>query len=305
MGLSKNSICVVRHGYYPEENRLLKEVNALIEEGYSVDVICLRKTGEKLSEQFKDVRVYRIPIVHSRSNILRYFTEYGSSFVLMGLFLMVLYVRRKYRIIQVHTMPDFLVFITLIPKLLGTKIILDLHEPMPELWLTKYGNNKLRWFLNIQIRIEQLAIRYADIVITVNEAIKKRFVERGALAEKLVIVRNVTDETFISASTQSRSKKDFTILMHGAIEERYGYQLLIMTIPFLKHNIEEFKIHIVGDGSYRNELEKLIHQNGYSDNVILTGWVPLMQVPQYIDSADVGVVPLMPTPFSALCQPNF
>ena len=32
-------------------------------------------------------------------------------------------------------MPDFLVFSALIPKLLGAKVVLDLHDPMPELMI--------------------------------------------------------------------------------------------------------------------------------------------------------------------------
>jgi hypothetical protein len=30
-------------------------------------------------------------------------------------------------------MPDVLVFSSLVPKLLGAKVVLDLHDPMPEL----------------------------------------------------------------------------------------------------------------------------------------------------------------------------
>ena len=40
------NICVVRHGYYPEDVRVFKEIRALYKEGYSVDVICLRGSGE-------------------------------------------------------------------------------------------------------------------------------------------------------------------------------------------------------------------------------------------------------------------
>ena len=52
-----------------------------------------------------------------------------------------LHFKKKFSVIQVNTMPDFLVFSTLIPKLFGAKIVLHIHEPTPELWKVKFGYN--------------------------------------------------------------------------------------------------------------------------------------------------------------------
>lgn len=301
---SNPAACLIRHGYYPEDTRVLKEAHALLEGGFSVDVICLKKPPQKFKSVDENINVYRIPMVHRRGTIYRYFIEYVLSFIMMFFVITCNFFRHKYKIIQVNTMPDFLVFSTLIPKLFGTKILLDLHEPSPELWIAKFGNNYIRWMQNFQASIEQWAISYADKAITVNEEIKKRFVERGAPADKIVIVRNVPDESFSSITVQPKLKNGFTILTHGAIEFRYGQQLLIEAIPLLKQNIDALKLFIVGDGENQYELEKFVNQNGLSDTVIFTGRVAREQIPQYIESADIGVVPLMPSPFSDLCQPN-
>ena len=137
-------LCVVRHGYFPDDIRVLKEVKALCEAGYSVDVICLKKQNEKYYEILENVHIYRIPLTHRRGSLLKYTFEYSLSFILMFILLTVKYFHRRYDCFQVNTLPDFLVFITVIPKLFGAKILIDLHEPVPELWITKYGENRFK-----------------------------------------------------------------------------------------------------------------------------------------------------------------
>jgi len=174
-------ICVVRHGYSPDDARDRKEILALLEKGHSVDVICLRKKkGQFAREECGDANIIRIPIVHKRGCMSRYFFEYGASFIIISIVLLYLHLRKRYDCIQVSTLPDFLVFTTIIPKILGAKVVLDLHEPTPELWITKYGSHRLRFLLKAQIWLEQLAIRYSDACITVTETLRKRFGGRGA-----------------------------------------------------------------------------------------------------------------------------
>ena len=67
---------------------------------------------------------------------MRYLFEYGMFFCQAAMKVSVLHCRRRYRFVQVNTMPDFLVFAATIPKLLGAKVVLDLHEPAPELFST-------------------------------------------------------------------------------------------------------------------------------------------------------------------------
>ena len=146
-------ICIVRHAYFPEDPRVLKEVRALCEAGFSVDIICLRKTGQKIKEIFDGGNIHRVIMTHRRGSPIRYAFEYGISFILMTAMLTLLFFCRRYACIQVNTMPDFLVFITFIPRLFGAKILLDMHEPIPEVWMTKFGESKFSLLLKLQICI--------------------------------------------------------------------------------------------------------------------------------------------------------
>ena len=303
MRKSSHRICIVRHSFFPKDIRVSKEARTLCEAGFSVDIICLRENGQKSSESLDGINVYRVMSTHRRGSPIRYMLEYGISFFLMTLRLTSLFFRRRYSCIQVNTMPDFLVFITLIPRLFGTKILLDMHEPVPELWQTKFDVSQSSLFVKLQIKIEQWAIKYAHHVITVNETIKQRFIERGAAKQKMGVVRNVPDEVLISHPTNQVSKNGFTLLIHGTLERHWGHEIIIKALPILGEKIKSLKLFIIGDGKYKIQLHNLIEQSGCSDMVTLTGWIPHSQIPGYIAGADVGLVTNLPSPFAELCQP--
>lgn len=294
----------MRHGYYPEDVRVYKEVRALHEAGYSVDVICLRKPGEQHREILDGVRVYRLFHGHRRGSSLRYIFEYGVSFFVMGILLTVLYFWRLYAVIQVNTMPDALAFITVIPRLFGAKVLLDMHEPTPELWITKYGEDRYRILLKLQIKIEQLAIKYVAKVITVNDTVRKRFIERGADGGKIEVIRNVPDDRFGKESSLLKTAKDFTLITHGTIEKRYGQETIIRALPLLREQIDNLQLYIVGAGEGAERLHTLSKELNCVDTITFTGHVSFSQVGEIISCADIGLVALLPTPFGELCQPN-
>jgi len=298
-----HKICIVRHGFFPQDIRVSKEARTLCEAGFSVDLICLRENGQEPSENLDGINVYRVVNTHRRGSLIRYVFEYGMSFFLMAFKVTLLYFRKRYACIQVNTMPDFLVFITLIPRLFGSKILLDMHEPVPELWQTKFGASPSSLFVKLQIKIEQWAIKYSHYVITVNETIKQRFIERGAAEQKMGVVRNVPDEVLNSYPTKSGAKNGFTLIIHGTVEQHWGHEIIIKALPILREKIKSLKLVIIGDGKYKAHLHHLAEQSGCDDIVTFNGWIPHSQIAGHINGADVGLVLNLPSSFAELCQP--
>ena len=174
--MKKRKICIVRQGHYPGDSRVRKEAEALIDRSYEVDIVCIGASSEKKCENIYGVNIYRLPLKRLRGGVISYLFEYVLFFVLATIKLAALYSRRKYDMIQINTLPDFLVFTAVVPKLFGVDIILDLHEPAPELFIAKFGlrNNVLLKAVKIA---ERMSITYADHVITVSEQMKKNYVE--------------------------------------------------------------------------------------------------------------------------------
>jgi glycosyltransferase involved in cell wall biosynthesis len=121
--------CVVRQNAYSLDLLVRREAEALRDDGFQVDVICQRQPGCEAEEVIDGVHVYRLPVGPRKGGLASSLWSYISFFLLAGLKLSVLHLRHPY---------DFLVFATLIPRLMGARVGLFMYEPMPELWATQY-----------------------------------------------------------------------------------------------------------------------------------------------------------------------
>ena len=100
------------------------------------------------------------------------------------------HIRRRYALVQVHTLPDFLVFATLPLRLVGVPVILDLHEAMPEFFSARFGSRPSGVGVRLLRHQERLACRFATAVVTVNRALGDRLVGLGVDPAKVTIVPN-------------------------------------------------------------------------------------------------------------------
>jgi len=302
----KKKICIIRHAYAGCV-RIRKETLALIDKGYKVDVICLRNVHEKRTEIYKGINIYRLPVQHCRGSVLRYLFEYLSFFCLAGIKLCLLFFRNRYDFIQVNTLPDFLVFVTVIPKLFGAKVVLDLHEPSPELYGLLFKTDK-KFLIGIIKFFEQISIRYADRAITVSEEMKNNYIKRGATPSKITVILNVPNLEFnpdlYKTDFQSRKNNKFLLICHGLLVKRYGQYVAIKAISLLKDKIPSIQLNILGGGEYESELKKLVSDLKLEDYVHFHGWVPFLDMVKMVAKSDIGIVPVEKNPYSDLVHTN-
>lgn len=202
-------MAMVVHSYYPADVRVRRECEALADRGDRVDMICLQKPGESACETVGNVDIHRLPVQHHRGHgQLAYIVEYLNFFLRAFWCLTRLHLREKYPVVQVHNLPDFLVFVTLVPKLLGARILLDMHDITPELFQSLYGISEKSRTFKLLCLAERLSLAYADGVLTVNENIRDLFLTRNPIARKLEVVMNAPDPRYFTpkgsgASTQT------------------------------------------------------------------------------------------------------
>ncbi|GIU90028.1 MAG: hypothetical protein KatS3mg010_1127 [Acidimicrobiia bacterium] len=135
--------CMVVLAYYPlAETRVQREAEALVRAGYEVDVICLRGRGEAKREVHRGVTVRRVGVRLHKENLVRQFVNYLHFFVRAGMLLSALHARRPYDCVQVHNLPDFLVFCAAYPRLRGAPVVLDLHDLMPEFYAGRFSGTR-------------------------------------------------------------------------------------------------------------------------------------------------------------------
>ncbi len=312
------AVAIVRHSFYPFELNVKREAEALRDVGFAVHVICLRGPGEASRETIDGVDVYRLPMGHRRGKIPRYLWEYNAFFALAAAKLARLHRKHRFAAVQVNTMPDYLVFAAWYPKHTGARVVLHLHEPIPELFQTMFPD---RWYTSFFVwmatRVEQAAIRFADRALTVTDQMRDNYVRRGADAAKFTVVVNVPDdrhfarERFVhlrprvdAVKTDERARGVFRVLTHGAIEERYGFDTIVQAIAHARQRVPGIQFRFMGVGEYLDDVKELACELGVSDRVHYLGFVPFEQMIEEILLADVCVVAVKASPYSVLVHTN-
>ncbi len=301
------NILVIRQSAFPIDPRVRREVRALLDEGHEVDVLCTRRPGERWVERDGNLRVLRIPLFHRRGGAPGYLLEYLVFLLVAGLAACLLHLRRHYRLVQVHTLPDSLVFAALAPRSLGARVLLDLHECMPEFFASKYRTGPDHVAVRALATLEQRAIRFADRAITCTDQMRNAFVNRGARPDKIEVVLNSSEEEIFDPHRCPGKEKSstFTVLCHGAIEDRYGLDTAIRAVALLAPEIPELRLEIRGEGSEVNALRNLAADLGVLDKVYFAvGYVPVEDLVAAIARADVGLVAVKRDPFRDLTQCN-
>jgi len=285
---------MVVHEYYPKDFRVRRESEALVEGGYQVDVICLKRQFENSRDRWKGVRIHRMPVRrHRGSPLLVYLMEYSTFFFMASFKLLCLYMRSKFDIIHIHNPPDFLVFVALIPKLFGTKVIFDVHDRVPLLYLSRFGLQKSHPFIYFIAFVERLAINFVDGLIVAVNVYKKMFIKIGIPERKIEVVLNTADGKYFYPRKLNNVGKDkkLKLFHHGTLVKRYGVDILIETADLLKKQKLDFCLEIYGEGDFRLHLDDLVKKLKLEKNVFLKGFLQLDYLPDKIAEADLCIVP--------------
>ncbi|MFQ5612899.1 MAG: glycosyltransferase family 4 protein [Anaerolineae bacterium] len=292
--------CMVVQAFYPlAETRVQRQAEALAARGYEVDVICLRLPDEPPQEQDRGVQVHRLPVsqveIDSKIGFILRILNYLHFLILATFKLVQLHRRRPFTTVQVHNLPDFLVFCALPLKLRGVPVILDLHDLMPEFYTTLTGKDMSHWLTRLVIWQEQLSCRFANHVITVTELWRRSLIERGLPAQKVSVVMNVPDDDIFHKPAGDDAPKDnghFRLLYYGSQTYRYGVDLILKAADRLRNHIPELLVNFHGWGDYHDTLKELAEELDLGDHVRFNAdFVPLADLPQMISAADVGIVP--------------
>jgi glycosyltransferase involved in cell wall biosynthesis len=290
-------ICMVVHQDYYRDGRVRRYSESLADAGAQVDVLALRPPQPPASgAAHAGVNVFTIPLGRGYSGRGSYLVEYGVALLLFSIWLLGLYIRRRHQIIHVHNMPDFLIFSALVPRLLGAKLILDIHDPMPEFYQSKYASNASSKMVRIMRLQEKLSTWMAHAVITANVNFKENLIRRGVPAEKISVVNNIADLLIFDRARYPRKAERlddaFVLLYPGTIALRYGLDIAIRAMPLLIPTIPEIRLLIVGPRvDHTEELAALAQELQVSDYVELRPAVPIHEVPRLMSQADLGIYP--------------
>lgn len=283
---------MVAYTFYEGDNRVRRYAETLAKRGDRVDVVALRQEGQAASDTINGVRVYRIQrrIVTER-NKFTYLGKLFLFFIRSMFFLTRQQISDRYDLIHVHSVPDFEVFAALYPKLTGTKIILDIHDIVPEFYASKFKTSHNSLTFKLLVTIERLSTRFSDHVIAANHIWEKRLQDRSVRASKCTTFLNFPDTQDFQRRGRKRTDDKYILLYPGTLNYHQGLDIAVRAFAMIKDQVPQAEFHIYGEGEQLEVLKSLVIELGVQDRVFLRAMLPYHQITLIIENSDLGIVP--------------
>jgi glycosyltransferase involved in cell wall biosynthesis len=290
---------MIVHGPYPVgEPRVAREARAARAAGWEVDVVATRRPGEPTDELVDGLTVVRLPVVHKRGGgAARLMSEYLRFVALASVEVARRSRRSRYRVVQVHNPPDFLVAAALLLKLRGARIVLDVHDLSADMFAMRFGGQRWARLLERGLRlVERGAAAVADAVVTVHEPYRRELAAHGVPPDKITVVMNSLDEALLPQEPRGPVGEAFRVVYHGTVTPHYGVDLLLDAFASISVELPHATLEILGAGDSVPELRRRLADAGLEDRVVLSGeYLPHAEVLRRVAGAGVGVVPNRPT----------
>lgn len=279
---------------YSSDARVVRYAETLAKRGDQVDVVaCGQRSGESNQETIREVNIYKLcrrtqnhqtgPVAHLWP-LLVFFIK-ATTFITRR------HLHKPYDLIHVHNIPEWLVFAAAIPRLFGCRIILDVHDLVPELFEAKFKASSGA-FVGAALRaVERISCDYADHVIISNHLWKDRIVKRSVAAPRCSVFFNNIDPELFRPHRRTRFDDRKIVLFPGTLQWHQGVDIAIRAFSYVVEHVPTAEFHIYGGRGVVDELKALVDQLGLQSRVLFFDPVPVREIPQLIANADLGVVP--------------
>lgn len=287
-------ICMVTHSDYTADARVIRYAEALAERGDDVDVLALGASRDlPKHERVGRVNLNRLTARAGKDQqtpagflmpVLRFFASAGITMARS-------HRRKRYDLVHVHNVPDFLVYTALLPKLTGAKVLLDIHDILPEFYAGKFGVNHTALSIRFLKLVERASAGLANHVIIANHLWIQKYVARtGAKGRCTVFINNVDADIF-QPRARTRDDGKFIVIFPGGLQKHQGLDIAIRAFKKISAALPQAEFHIYGEGNMKNEWIALARDLGLAEKVLFFRPVPIRQIAQVMANADLGVVP--------------
>ena len=284
---------MVAYTFYEADNRVRRYAEALVQRGDQVDAIALRQEGQPQFEIIRGVRVYRIQKrLIDEKGPLTYLRKLLMFFFRSASLLTRRHMKRPYDVIHVHSVPDFQVLATIIPRLMGARVILDIHDIVPEFYASKFKVSERSLIFRCLLLVEKISIAYSSHTIISNHLWEKKITKRAVRPEKCTAIINYPDLSIFSPrGEKARTDGEFVMCYPGTLNWHQGLDIAVRAVALLRDKAPELKFLIVGDGPDREKLKEMVQEQHLENCVELRGFVSIEEVADTMNFVDLGVVP--------------
>lgn len=292
-------VCMVVYSFYESDNRVRRYAEALARRGDTVEIIALRQPGAMVRQWHGTILVHK---VQYRELNERGKWEYLGRLMLFFMRSMITLLKRhhakRFDVVHVHSVPDFEIFAAAPLKLSGTKLILDIHDIVPELFCSKFGASHDSMLFKALVMMERLSTAIADQVIVANHIWHARLINRSVPPHKCSVIMNYPDQAHFSTLRPKPIAGRFRLLYPGTLSRHQGLQTAIEAVKLLHSRIEGLELHIYGKGNDEQLFRTMVQHLDLEQQVIFHGPVSMEEVAVAMSQCHLGVEPKFNTGFS-------
>lgn len=293
-------VAIVVHAVFPGDPRVRRQSDALLDAAYEVDIFALRQAGEAAEDREDGLRIVRLPLNRAIVGFAGHLAEYVAFTAMASWKLAREHRRRRYDLVQIATVPDFLGFAALPEKLGGVPLLLDLHEDMPEFFRDRFTHRLLRPLQPVVSAISRASAAVADELITVHEPLRQLSIARGVPPAKIGVVMNSADGRLFDPLRHPRppfmADGTLRLIHHSNLQRLYGLDAAVEGLARIRPDLP-WRLDVYGDGPWRPQIEAAIERTGLGERVTLHGAVAMDDLPELLASADIGLVPSLHEPY--------
>ncbi len=287
-------IGMITYSHFLSDARVKRYAEALAESGDEVDVVALRRSQDMPArEKLGNINLVRLQPRYGKNEkspvsfllpVLRFLCS-------SSLWITRQHLRQRYDLLHIHNIPDFLVFAGWLPKLTGTKVILDIHDIVPEFYASKFKVPEDSFSIRSLRKVELLSARFANHVIISNHLWREKYAMRTGTEQRCsVFINNVDSETF-RPRPRTRTDGKIIVLFPGGLQWHQGLDIAIRAFKKVVAALPNAEFHIYGDGNMKPSLIDLTHELGLAECVKFFNPLPVQQIAEIMANADLGVVP--------------
>jgi glycosyltransferase involved in cell wall biosynthesis len=290
---SRQAVCMLAYTAYESDGRVRRYAESLANRGDHVDVIALSSGSLTTGvEKLNGVAVHRIQYRECDERHKWTYAWRLLRFLIIASVFLVRHQRRTpYGLIHVHNVPDFLVFAAWYPKFKGAKLILDIHDIVPELFASKFGVNADSLYVRLLKLIEKASVKFVDHVIISNDLWPEKLMSRSGAKDKCSVFVNYVDPVIFHRRARSRHDGKVILLFPGTFQWHQGLDVAIEALAHIKERLPTAELHLYGGGGVESDLMEQAARIGLSASIRFCGGVSYDRIAEVIANADIGVVP--------------
>lgn len=288
----KRVVIVVENLPAPLDRRVWQESQALRDAGYQVTVICPKMRGFNASaENIDGIQIYRHWITDEAGGFVGFIGEYASA--LWGEFWLLwkVWFKQGMDVIHLCNPPDLLFLVAIPFRLLGVKVLYDVHDLWPEMFEAKF--NRRGWFYSMVRLAEKCTYKLANAVLATNETVKNVAMTRGGKSElDVTVVRTAPmfGNIDVDPDPSLKKGKQFLVGYIGVMGNADGVDYLVRAADHLVRVLKREDTHflIMGSGAEYDNLVRLRDELGLQSYVDLPGRVTNEFLFTALKTMDVG-----------------